>query len=138
MDGCYAPGGNQILRGLGLHTRPRQIVRANIQGVGHMVREVWDCMKTDLVRSDVDIPEQLFMSGGLASIENICQMVAGHHVGQQAAVDHRSGCGHGVRLYLVSGNEWNGNYRRHLLAVLEHDGQAEENRPTDECSGCIA
>ena len=106
-----------------------QIVRANIQGARHMVREVWDCMKTDLVRSDMDIPEQLFMSGGLASIDNICQMVAGHHVGQQAAVDHRSGSGHGVRLYLVSGNEWNGNYSRHLLAVLEHDGQAEENRP---------
>jgi hypothetical protein len=119
MDGCSAPGGNQILLGLGLHTRPGQIVRANVQGAGHMVREVWDCMKTDLVRSDVDdIPEQLFMSGGLASIDNICQMVAVHHIGQQAAGDHHSGSGHVVGPYLVSGNEWNGNYSRHLLASL--------------------
>jgi glycerol kinase len=35
-----------------------------------------DCMNTDLVRSDMDIPQQLFVSGGLANNDNICQVVA--------------------------------------------------------------
>ena len=41
-----------------------------MEGMGHMLREVWDCMNTDLVRSDMDIPEQLFVPGGLASNDN--------------------------------------------------------------------
>jgi glycerol kinase len=72
----WRPDAGGVILGLGLHTRPRHLVRATMEGVGHMLREVWDCMNTDLVRSDMDIPEQLFVSGGLASSDNICQVVA--------------------------------------------------------------
>ena len=69
----WRPDAGGVIHGLGLHTRPRHLVRATMEGVGHMLREVWDCMNTELVRSDMDIPQQLSVSGGRARNDNICQ-----------------------------------------------------------------
>ena len=54
-----------------------------MEGMGHILGEVWDCMNTDLARSDMDIPLQVFVLGGLSSSENILSG-GGHHVGHQA------------------------------------------------------
>ena len=38
----WRPDAGGVIHGLGLHTRPRHLVRATMEGVGHMLREVWD------------------------------------------------------------------------------------------------
>ena len=72
----WRPDSAGVMLGLSLYTRPRHVVRATMEGVGHMLREVWDCLNTDLYRSGLNIPDQLLVSGGLASNKKLCEVVA--------------------------------------------------------------
>ena len=72
----WRPDATGVMLGLGLHTRPRHIVKATMDGVGHMVREVWDCLNVDLSRASIAVPEHILVSGGLASNDDLCQVVA--------------------------------------------------------------
>merc|ERR1719318_2150035 len=72
----WRPDATGVILGLGLHTRPRHIVRATMEGVGHMLREVWDCMNSDLNRVNIPVPQQVVLSGGLASNDELCKVVA--------------------------------------------------------------
>jgi len=72
----WRPDATGVMLGLGLHTRPSHIVSATMEGVGHMVREVWDCLRRDLERENIVVPEQVFVSGGLASNDAMCRVMA--------------------------------------------------------------
>jgi len=72
----WRPDATGVILGLGLHTRPRDIIRASMEGVGHMVREVWDCLCKDLTRENINIPEHVFISGGLAGSDSMCKVMA--------------------------------------------------------------
>ena len=39
----WRPDAGCVILGLGLHTRPRHLVRATVEGVWHMLREFRDC-----------------------------------------------------------------------------------------------
>jgi len=72
----WRPDASGVILGLSLHTKPRHIIRATMEGVGHMVREVWDCMNTDLKRVNIPVPQQVVLSGGLASNDELCKVMA--------------------------------------------------------------
>jgi len=72
----WRPDATGVILGLGLHTRPRHIVRASMEGVGHMVREVWDCLCIDLKRENISLPEEVNIGGGLANSDSMCKVMA--------------------------------------------------------------
>ena len=82
------------MMGSSFHTR--NIVRATMEGVRHMAREVWDrlnCMG--------------ILLGGLAKNDNICQ-VGGHQVGHQAGEAHHAGDCHPGNDQAQGVTVWNG------------------------------
>jgi len=72
----WRPDATGVILGLGLHTRPRHIIRASMEGVGHMVREAWECLCIDLKRENISLPEQVNIGGGLASSDSMCKLMA--------------------------------------------------------------
>jgi len=72
----WRPDATGVILGLGLNTRPKHIVRASMEGVGHMMREVWDCLCIDLKRENISVPEQVNVGGGLANSDTMCKVMA--------------------------------------------------------------
>ena len=68
MEGCSLPDAGGVIHGLGLHTRPRLLFRATMEGMGHMLREVWDCMNTELNMNTLSGLTWMFLNNYLCQV----------------------------------------------------------------------
>jgi glycerol kinase len=64
----WRPDAGGVIHGLGLHTRPRHLVRATMEEMGHMLREVWDCMNTELNMNTLSCLTWIFLNNYMCQV----------------------------------------------------------------------